>query len=94
MNPLNCHFTEAGRLPAASAGQGLSPSGMATQDWDLLFSAVSQRLGQCANHLLAAGSPQQQASAAISVSNDVLDCVADLTRLHTALRQQRSSIIE
>lgn len=94
MNHLNCHSTEAGRLLIASAGHGVSQSDIAAQDWDLLFSAVTQRLGQCANHLLAAGSPQQQTPAVIKFSNDVLECVADLNRLHAALRQQRSSIIE
>lgn len=92
MNHSICHPAEAGRLLIASTGHGVTQPGMATEDWDLLFCAVTDRLRQCASRLLAASSLPQPATSAITFSSDVLECVDALTRLHVVLSQQRPGI--
>ena len=89
MNHSIRHPAEAGRLLIANTQHGVSQAGIATEDWDLLFCAVTDRLRQCANELLAAGSLPQQALPALSFSSEVLECIDALDRLHADLRQQR-----
>lgn len=91
MNHSISNATEAGRLLIATTGHSASQSGIATQDWDLLFCAVTERLGQCATHLLTIGSVAQQTPFVIRFSSDVLECVDALSQLHTDLRQQRQN---
>lgn len=90
----NCHSTEAGRLMIASTGHGASQTCIAAEDWDLLFYAVTERLGQCASHLLAAGSVPQPTASAMTFSSEVTECVDALAQLHADLRQHRNCIHE
>ncbi|NDP64513.1 hypothetical protein [Polaromonas sp.] len=89
MNHSICYPAEAGRLLIASTGQRVSQPGIATEDWDLLFCAVAERLRHCASRLLAASSLPQPAASVMTCSSDVLECVDALNRLHAVLRQQR-----
>lgn len=54
MNHSICHPNETGCLLIARIGHGASQPVIATEDWDLLFHAVTERLRQCASHLLTA----------------------------------------
>ena len=94
MNHSICHLAEAGRLLIASPGHGVGQAGIAAEDWNLLFCAVTDRLRQCANDLLAAGSLLQQTPPAISFSSEVLECADALDRLHADLRQRRACLNE
>ena len=94
MNHSICHSTEAGRLLIASTRHGASQTCIAAEDWDLLFYAVTERLRQCASHLLAAGSMPQPTASAMTISSEVTECVDALARLHSDLRQHRNCIHE
>ena len=94
MNHSICHPAEAGRLLVATAKQGVSQTGIAAEDWNLLFCAVTDRLRQCVNDLLAAGSLPQQTPPAISFSSEVLECADALDRLDADLRQRRACLNE
>ena len=94
MNHSICHPAEAGRLLIASPGHGVSQTVMATEDWDLLFCALTERLRQSASNLLASGSLPQRTPSAISFSSEVLECVDALDRLYKDLRQRRPCLNE
>jgi hypothetical protein len=61
--------------------------GISTSDWDILFRAVEDRLRLSVSAQLA--SPAQARDAAGRVQVIVLECVAELEKLHTALKQER-----
>ncbi|WP_426144498.1 hypothetical protein [Polaromonas sp. DSR2-3-2] len=94
MNHSIGHPAEAGRLLIDGTKHGVSQTGIAAEDWNLLFCAVTDRLRQCANDLLAAGSLPQQTPSIILFSSEMLECVDALDQLHVDLRLQRSRLNE
>jgi hypothetical protein len=60
---------------------------ISTSDWDILFRAVEERLRLSVGAPLA--STAQARDAAGRVQAIVLECVAELEKLHTALKQER-----
>jgi hypothetical protein len=60
---------------------------ISTSDWDILFRAVEDRLRLSVGAKLA--STTQARDAAGRVQAVVLECVAELEKLHTALKQER-----
>jgi hypothetical protein len=64
---------------------------ISTSDWDILFRAVEDRLRLSVGAKLAptAQAPAQARDAAGRVQAIVLECVAELEKLHTALKQER-----
>ncbi len=64
---------------------------MAVEDWDALFRAVEVRLRSTVGEPLAVAAPQTQVyGAAVGVQTIVLECVAALEQLHTALKHERA----
>ena len=64
------------------------PLEISTDDWDILFRAVEERLRLSVSAGLS--STAQGRDAAGRVQAIVLECVAELEKLHTALKQERS----
>lgn len=64
---------------------------IATTDWDILFRAVEERLRLSVGVRPAATAqaPAQARDAAGRVQVIVLECVAELEKLHSALKQER-----
>lgn len=63
---------------------------MAIQDWDALFRAVEARLRLTVGEPLALPRHPGAHDAAVGVQTIVLECVAALDHLHTALKHERA----
>lgn len=59
------------------------------EDWDALFGAVEARLRMTVGEPLAAPTGAHAHDAAVGVQTIVLECVAALEQLHTALTHER-----
>ena len=64
-------------------------SNMSVIDWDLLFKAALMRLCTCVSNGPAPSVSQHLQSGPTSMHETVLECAADLHRLHLDLLQQR-----
>lgn len=83
------------KVDAIDAGVGAAalpdpPLDMAIEDWDALFRAVEARLRLTVGERLAAAPQAQAHDAAVGVQTIVLECVAALDHLHTALKHERA----
>lgn len=76
---------------AARATARCQPLEISTDDWDILFRAVEERLRLSVGARLAspAQAPAQARDAAGRVQAIVLECVAELEKLHSVLKQER-----
>lgn len=72
----------------ARATARCQPLEISTDDWDILFRAVEERLRLSVGAGLS--STAQGRDAAGRVQAIVLECVAELEKLHTALKRERS----
>lgn len=64
-------------------------SGISSAEWDMLFRAVEERLKRSVNERLAETAQAQPQGATSRVQTIVLECVEELDKLHTALKQER-----
>ena len=64
-------------------------SGISSTDWDILFRAVEERLKRSIGERLSATAQAQPRDATSRVQTIVLECVEELDKLHTALKQER-----
>lgn len=67
----------------------LASSNMSVIDWDLMFKAVLMRLRTCVSSVPAPTVLPHLQSLPTSMHETVLECAADLHRLHLDLSQQR-----
>jgi hypothetical protein len=74
---------------ASRATERCQPLEISTDDWDILFRAVEDRLRSSVGARLASTASTPARDAAGRVQAIVLECVAELDKLHTALRQER-----
>ena len=92
----------ASHFAVGSAGQSSSQfdscaamhsasSNMSVIDWDLLFKAALMRLCTCVSNVPAPTLSPHLQSGTTSMHETVLECAADLQRLHVDLSQQRLS---
>jgi hypothetical protein len=73
----------------ARATERCEPLEISADDWDILFRAVEDRLRSSVGARLASTAPAQARDAAGRVQAIVLECVAELDKLHSALKQER-----
>ena len=66
------------------------PSDIAPEDWDVLFSAITDRLRNAVDQRLAAAPEPQARDAVGRLQVIVLECVGALDQLHAALANERS----
>jgi hypothetical protein len=60
---------------------------ISVDDWDILFRAVEDRLRSSVGARLASTAPARDAAGRVQAI--VLECVAELDKLHNALKQER-----
>lgn len=68
---------------------GNPSSGIATLDWDLLFDAVTARLGSIADALLGGQDGLLRSEPAVIAQAAIQECVAALQQLHGTLTEER-----
>jgi hypothetical protein len=75
--------------PTARATERCQHLEISVDDWDILFRAVEDRLRSSVCARLASTAPAPARDAAGRVQAIVLECVAELDKLHNALKQER-----
>lgn len=73
----------------AHAQQASSSLNTAVGDWDLMFRAVEERLRLAVGRVLVATPGLEPQTATVLIQTIVLECVAALEHLHTALTHER-----
>ena len=75
--------------PSPDGAAGTSHRGIAPEDWDKLFHAVTARLEGCVNRTKIQRLVNQEPGIAKSLQVTVLECVSALNQLHVALVRER-----
>ena len=79
-------------LPAGSHSaqwQAPDPLHISTEDWDIMFRAVQLRLAEAVGQRSASSFSPQTGEVAGRIQAVVLECVAAMAQLHSALAHQR-----
>lgn len=88
--PFKTTIEPAWMSPEAATDSPLVPhQDIATQDWDILFRAIEERLGATVAEELGAPFTLLMDAAAARNKATVLQCISDMKLLHMALKHER-----